>query len=155
MPRLSLYRPNKTNDYRFFDRNISEQLTTGGTDLYIHKYLGPTNQGPSVDYTQPEYDALNPNNIQDLLFLENRDRTYDTSIYRLRGQYNVQNLDFNLTKLKFRCTSHGSDWRMIACIKTHKHNDMRQALLTTIQPFLSLSFLFPTLLFKHFLLQHF
>lgn len=98
MPRLSLYRPNKTNDYRFFDRNISEQLTTGGTDLYIHKYLGPTNQGPSVDYTQPEYDALNPNNIQDLLFLENRDRTYDTSIYRLRGQYNVQNLDFNLTQ---------------------------------------------------------
>lgn len=98
MPRLSLYRPNKTNDYRFFDRNISEQLTTGGTDLYIHKYLGPTNQGPSIDYTQPEYDALNPNNIQDLLFLENRDRTYDTSIYRLRGQYNVQNLDFNLTQ---------------------------------------------------------
>jgi hypothetical protein len=98
MPRLSLYRPNKTNDYRFFDRNISEQLTTGGTDLYIHKYLGPTNQGPSIDYTQPEYDALNPNNIQDLLFLENRDRTYDTSIYRLRGQYNVQNLDFDLSQ---------------------------------------------------------
>jgi len=98
MPRLSLYRPNKTNDYRFFDRNISEQLTTGGTDLYIHKYLGPTNQGPSIDYTQPEYDSLNPNNIQDLLFLENRDRTYDTSIYRLRGQYNVQNLDFDLSQ---------------------------------------------------------
>jgi hypothetical protein len=98
VPRLSLYRPNKTNDYRFFDRNISEQLTTGGTDLYIHKYLGPTNQGPSIDYTQPEYDSLNPNNIQDLLFLENRDRTYDTSIYRLRGQYNVQNLDFDLSQ---------------------------------------------------------
>jgi hypothetical protein len=66
--------------------------------LYIHKYLGPTDQGPSIDYTQPQYDALNPTNIQDLLFLENRDRTYDTSIYRLRGQYNVQNLDFDLTQ---------------------------------------------------------
>ena len=98
MPRLSLYRPNKTNDYRFFDRTISEQLTVGGTDLYIHKYLGPTNQGPSIDYTQPQYDALNPTNIQDLLFLENRDRTYDTNIYRLRGQYNVQNLDFDLSQ---------------------------------------------------------
>ena len=98
MPRLSLYHPVKSNDYRFFDRNISEQFTAGGTDLYIHKYLGPTDQGPSIDYTQPQYDALNPNNIQDLLFLENRDRTYDTSIYRLRGHYSVQNLDFDLSQ---------------------------------------------------------
>ena len=96
MPKLSLYRPNKQNDYRFIDRNISEQLTVGGTDLYIHKYLGPTDQGPSVDYTQPQYDSLDPTNIQDLLFLENRDRTYDSNIYRLRGHYNVANLDFDL-----------------------------------------------------------
>jgi len=98
MPKLSLYRPNKQNDYRFFDRTISEELRVGGTDLYIHKYLGPTNQGPSIDYTQPEYDSLNPLNIQDLLFLENRDRTYDPNVYRLRGHYNVQNLDFDLSQ---------------------------------------------------------
>lgn len=73
-------------------------FTVGSTDLYVHKYLGPTNQGPSIDYTQPEYDILNPTNIQDLLFLENRDRTYDPNIYRLRGHYNVQNLDFDLSQ---------------------------------------------------------
>ena len=98
MPRLSLWRPNKTNDYNFFDKIISEQFTAGSTDLYVHKYMGPTNQGPSIDYTQPEYDVLNPTNIQDLLFLENRDRTYDPNIYRLRGHYNVQNLDFDLSQ---------------------------------------------------------
>lgn len=98
MPKLSLYRPNKQNDYRFFDRTISEELRVGGTDLYIHKYLGPTNQGPSIDYTQPEYATLSPTNIQDLLFLENRDRTYDPNVYRLRGHYNVQNLDFDLSQ---------------------------------------------------------
>ena len=98
MPRLSLYHPTKSNDYRFFDRTISEMFTVGATDLYIHKYLGPTNQGPSIDYTQPEYDSLDPTNIQDLLFLENRDRTYDPNIYRLRGHYNVQNLDFDLSQ---------------------------------------------------------
>lgn len=98
MPRLSLYRENKQNDYRFLDRTISEQLTVGGTDLYIHKYLGPSNQGQSIDYTQPEYASLSPTNIQDLLFLENRDRTYDPNIYRLRGHYNVQNLDFDLSQ---------------------------------------------------------
>jgi len=98
MPKLSLWRPNKTNDYNFFDRTISEMFTVGATDLYVHKYLGPTDQGPSIDSTQPQYDALNPLNIQDLLFLENRDRTYDTSVYRLRGHYNVQNLDFDLSQ---------------------------------------------------------
>jgi len=98
MPKLSLYSPTKKNDYKFMDRTISEMFTVGGTDLYIHKYLGPTDQGPSRDYTQPQYDVLDPNNIQDLLFLENRDRSYDPDIYRLRGHYNVQNLDFDLSQ---------------------------------------------------------
>ena len=98
MPRLSLWRPNKTNDYNFFDKIISEQFAAGSTDLYIHKYMGPINQGPSIDATQPEYDVLAPTNIQDLLFLENRDRTYDPNVYRLRGHYNVQNLDFDLSQ---------------------------------------------------------
>lgn len=98
MPRLSLYHPVKSNDYRFFDKTISQMFTAGATDLYVHKYMGPTNQGPSNDYTQPEYAELNPTNIQDLLFLENRDRTYDPNIFRLRGHYNVQNLDFDLSQ---------------------------------------------------------
>lgn len=80
------------------DRNISEQLTVGGTDLFIHKFLGTPDQGPSVDATQPQYDILAPTNIQDLLFLENRDRVYDPNIFRLRGHYNVQNLDFDLSQ---------------------------------------------------------
>jgi hypothetical protein len=98
MPRLSLYRSNKQDDYRFLDRTVSEQLTVGGTDLYIHKYLGPENTGPSIDYTQPQYLEPDPTKIQDLLFLENRDRKYDPNIYRLRGHYNVQNLDFDLSQ---------------------------------------------------------
>ena len=98
MPKLSLYSPTKQNDYRYLDRTISETLTVGGTDLYIHKYLGPEAQTPSPDYTQPQYISPDPTQIQDLLFLENRDRKYDPNIYRLRGQYNVQNLDFDLSQ---------------------------------------------------------
>jgi hypothetical protein len=98
MPKLSLYRANKQDDYRFLDRTISEQFTVGGTDLYIHKYMGPQTGNTSTDFTQPNYDELNPLNIQDLLFLENRDRVYDKNIYRLRGHYNVQNLDFDLSQ---------------------------------------------------------
>jgi hypothetical protein len=98
MPRISLYRPEKTRDYKFLDRTIKEMFVAGGTDLYIHKYLGVPNTGPSKDLTQPQYDSLDPTNIQDLLFLENRDRKYDPNIYRIRGHYNVQNLDFDLSQ---------------------------------------------------------
>lgn len=104
MPRLSLYRPNRTNDYRFFDKTISEMYTVGGLDIYVHKYLGPRTGGQdsaesgNFDATQPVYDTENPLFIQDLLLLENRDRAYDPDIYRLRGVYNVQDIDFNLTQ---------------------------------------------------------
>lgn len=75
-----------------------EMFNVGGTDLYIHKYLGVPDTGASKDLSQPQYDKLDPTNIQDLLFLENRDRKYDDNIYSLRGHYNVQNLDFDLSQ---------------------------------------------------------
>lgn len=88
MPRLSLYRPEKGNDYKFLDRQISEVFQVGGTDIYLHKYIGTNDGTTAKDITQ----------IQDLVFLENRDRKYDDSIYRLRAVYNVQDLDFNLSQ---------------------------------------------------------
>lgn len=99
MPRLSLYRPEKGNDYKFIDRQASEMFTVGGTDIYVHKYIGPLNpDDDSATADQPQYDAVKETNIQDLLFLENRDRKYDPSIYRIRGVYNVQDIDFNLSQ---------------------------------------------------------
>lgn len=98
MPRLSLYRSQKSNDYKFFDKIIKEQFTAGGTDLYIHKYSGIKDQGPSIDLTKPQHNSADPTKIQDLLFLENRDRKYEPNIYRLRGHYNLQNVDFDLSQ---------------------------------------------------------
>ena len=43
MPRLSLYKPERGQDYKFIDRQISEMFQAGGTDVYLHKYLGPKN----------------------------------------------------------------------------------------------------------------
>ena len=98
MPRLSLYKPEKGNDYKFIDRQASEMFQAGGTDIYIHKYLGANTDPANSTADQPTYDSTQVTNIQDLLFLENRDRTYDTEIYRARGMYNVQNIDFNLSQ---------------------------------------------------------
>jgi len=97
MPRLSLYKPERGQDYKFMDRQISEMFQVGGTDVYLHKYLGPkiATEGTA---DQPIYDAVKETNIQDLLFLENRDRKYDEEIYRIRGHYNLQNIDFNLSQ---------------------------------------------------------
>jgi len=114
MPRLSLYKPFKGNDYKFMDRNIREQFDIGGTGVHVHKYLGPKAQ-VNDDPSEPNYgsgterdfitgEETNPDgiidetNIQDLLFMENRDRKYDPDIFDLRGVYNVGDNDFDLTQ---------------------------------------------------------
>jgi hypothetical protein len=162
-----MWRENHSNDYKFFDRRISEEFTVGGTGVNLHKYIGTNPQvtayvttgntsvgqrtlsfgnvagfevGQSVtgigigantviastnisantitltsdttssistgtpisiywnDATKPNYTNQSALNIQDLLFLENRDRKYDSSIYSLRGIYTVNDNDFDLTQ---------------------------------------------------------
>lgn len=96
MPRLSLWRPEKGNDYKFMDRRISEMFTVGGVDIHLHKYLGVTEQS-AVSATEPGGNT-SLTAIQDLLFLENRDRKYDTSIYTMRTVYRLNDNDFDLTQ---------------------------------------------------------
>jgi hypothetical protein len=104
MPRLSLYRPNRTKDYQFIDRTIKEMYTVGGVDIYVHKYMGPQTGGEdsafsgNADATQPIYETQNPLNIQDLLLLENRDRIYDQDVYVMRGVFQTQDIDFDLSQ---------------------------------------------------------
>jgi hypothetical protein len=78
--------------------------TVGGMDVYVHKFMGPQTGGEdsafsgNFDATQPIYDELSPMNIQDLLLLENRDRIYAPDVYIMRGVYNHQDIDFDLTQ---------------------------------------------------------
>lgn len=99
MPRISLYRPEKTKDYNFIDKQILEMFTVGGTDIHVHKYLGPENPTEAeATADKPKYNAVAETNIQDMLFLENRDRKYDKDIYSMRAIYNVQDIDFDLSQ---------------------------------------------------------
>jgi len=106
MPRLSLYRPNRQNDYKFIDRTVAEMYQVGGVDMYVHKYLGPKPSGDdsssvsggTQDATQPAYSTENPLFIEDLFLLENRDRSYSQDIYEMRGVYNAQDIDFDLSQ---------------------------------------------------------
>ena len=100
MPRISLYRPEKTRDYEFIDKQVLEMFTVGGTDINVHKYLGPENPTDSeATADKPQYDAVKETNIQDMLFLENRDRKYDPDIYNMNLAILIylSNLFFELT----------------------------------------------------------
>jgi len=101
MAKLSLWNPIKTNDFKFIDRIVGEHIYMGGTGIHVHKYLGIQDMPATDDVTRPGGSG-NTNNevfIQDLLFLENRDRKYDKDIYELRGQYQLGDNDsFDLTQ---------------------------------------------------------
>jgi hypothetical protein len=100
MPRLSLYRPEKGNDFKFLDRSIYEQFQVGGTDVYLHKYLGTVNplEGESSPTKPANVAEAGELGIQDVLFMENRDRHYDPDVYVIRGIYTLQDIDFNLSQ---------------------------------------------------------
>ncbi len=100
MAKLSLYRPEKGNDFKFLDKTIGEQFQIGGTDIFIHKYMGPVNpqageSSPSVPIQSNPIPELG---IQDLILMENRDRHYDPDVYCMRGIYDMQDIDFNLSQ---------------------------------------------------------
>lgn len=101
MPRLSLYKPEKGNDFKFLDRVIEEQFQVGGVDVFVHKYIGPDLDGDAentpgtTSQTSGIFDELS---IQDVILMENRDRKYDEDIYVMRGIYQMQDLDFNLSQ---------------------------------------------------------
>jgi hypothetical protein len=98
MPRLSLYRPEKGNDFRFIDRSAWEMFQVGGTDVLVHRYIGTGAAIQGDTPSTPAYATDNVANIQDLLFLENRDRKYDPDVYVMRGVYNISDIDFNLSQ---------------------------------------------------------
>jgi len=98
MPRLSLYRPEKGHDFKFLDRAINEQFQIGGTDVLVHKYLGPQDPeaGEATPTTPTNGAEIGELGIQDVLFMENRDRRYAPDVYVMRGIYTMQDIDFNL-----------------------------------------------------------
>lgn len=101
MPRLSLYKPEKGPDFRFIDRIVNEQFQVGGVDIFIHKYLGSVAPGEGEATPTTPNNSMNPIpelGIQDVLFMENRDRNYEPDVYSIRGIYTMADLDFNLSQ---------------------------------------------------------
>jgi hypothetical protein len=57
-----------------------------------------TTIGFGPDASKPSYANQSEQNIQDLLWLENRDRKYDRDVYKMRGIYQRADQDFDLSQ---------------------------------------------------------
>ena len=99
MAKLSLWKENKGKDFNFIDKLSREQFYIGSVGLFIHKYLGIIDQGNQEDPSQPsENQSQSWNNltIQDLTFVENRNRDYSEDVFELRGFYQQADNDFEM-----------------------------------------------------------
>jgi hypothetical protein len=101
MGTLRLWKDGKRKkNYEFIDKIVAKHFMLAGTGVYVHKYLGPQSQ-KTQDLTISSDPFANETTIQDVLFLENRDRKYDPDVTELIGHYDIQELDFNLTQFGF------------------------------------------------------
>lgn len=102
MPKLTLWKGAgvRTKDYQLIDRQVAEQFSIGGTEFWIHKYLGPVSQTGSTDATKPNTATtsvvISELVIQDVLNMEIRDRNYDPDIYIMKGHHAVSDQEFDL-----------------------------------------------------------
>lgn len=91
MAMLSLWKTTKNKDFNFADNLIRQHFNIGGTGLHVHKYIGPKidkSGNTDTDITT----------IQDVLFLENRNRKYDQTVFELVGHYQPKDSEFDLTE---------------------------------------------------------
>lgn len=91
MPRISLWQPNKGADYNFIDHAVGENMRMAGDGILVHMYLGPTTDSEGNTNTDI-------NTIQDVLFLANNNRKYDPNVYEMRGHYQPQDVQYDLSQ---------------------------------------------------------
>jgi len=76
----------KTANTVTLSANTTSAITSGTTVKFY------------TDAAKPSYMNQSALNIQDLLFVENRDRKYDVDVYSMRGIYQVQDVTFDLSQ---------------------------------------------------------
>lgn len=95
MAQFRMWRDNKSNNYKFADRKIKSFFDISGTKMMIHKYVGTyDDRGNPVDGVK----------IQDLLFMETRDRRYSPDIIEMMSIYEMSDDDFELSQFGFMKT---------------------------------------------------
>lgn len=89
--KIRMWSDRKTNDYKFVDKVLNNYFQTTGTKMLIHKFVGHYDEEGNVSKRK----------IQDLLFMESRDRHYSNEIYEMYGIYQMSDSDFELSQFGF------------------------------------------------------
>lgn len=105
MSKFTLHKKTKTHDYYFMDGIVREQFRIGGTIVYVYKYEGPEDTVVDKPDIPNFMGKSNENDIQDSLYLENRDRKYSADIYELKGAYIMSDNDFDLSQFAMFTTN--------------------------------------------------
>lgn len=91
MPRISLWKPIRGDDFNFADKSIGENMRIAGDGILVHMYLGPTTDSEGNTDTSIT-------TIQDVLFLANNNRKYDPNVFELRGHYQPVDVNYDLSQ---------------------------------------------------------
>lgn len=98
---FSLYKTEKSKTYEYIDRMILANFNIGAANALIHKYLGPKTDVetgiPSITNTA-KTGGTNETVIQDVLWLENRDRKYQKDLIEVKTTFQVQDNSFDLSQ---------------------------------------------------------
>ena len=95
MGKMTLWKNNKTNDYKYTDRVLDSFFHVSGTKMLIHEYIGTYDEkGNPLDGVK----------IQDVLFMETRDRRYSKDILEMMAIYEMSDDDFELSQFGFMST---------------------------------------------------
>ena len=99
MAKLSLWKTNKGKDFNFQDTIAREQFYVASLGIFIHLYEGIIDQGDQNNPAVPSEDQSNDwgiTTVQDMTFIENRNRKYSDDVFELRGHFNEADKDFDL-----------------------------------------------------------
>lgn len=89
--KIRMWKDHKSKDYVFVDNAIHSYFKVSGTKVLIHKFIGHYDENGEVKDTK----------IQDLLFMETRDRRYAPEIYEDYAVYQMSDSDFELSQFGF------------------------------------------------------
>lgn len=92
MTKMKLWHNNKGKTYSFIDFHIKNYFNISGSVMNIHLYEGTYDDKGTF---------LKDIKIQDVLLMETTDRKYSENVYPLRGVYQLEDVDFEMTQYGF------------------------------------------------------
>lgn len=98
MSKISLWSPNKSNNFNFIDKSVSSMFQLSGDCALVHEYLGPTTDAAGKTNTSLT-------TIQDILFLTNNNRKYNPNVLEMRCHHVISDTTYDMSQFGIQLSS--------------------------------------------------